>query len=113
MNRILTFAEFAKSFNQKGTDLGNTPKDVDALASSTDQFTADGDGGACADGGKPETIDNDGTDVVALAVKTDGNDDEAGEEFDVNDDGQGSEEEEEFVNGFDDEDGSEEDDAIM
>ena len=41
MDRILTYAEFSTQFDNKGETLGNTEKDVQALASSTDQFTAD------------------------------------------------------------------------
>lgn len=80
MNRILTFAEFAKSFNQKGTELGNSPADVEALASSTDQFTADNSDGACPDGDikQPEVVDGGGDKVITLAVQPD-SDEEGGE----------------------------------
>jgi predicted transcriptional regulator len=67
MERILTFAEFAKSFDQKGTELGNTPADVDALAASTDQFTAGADK-ECPE--TPEMVDGGGEKVVDLVVDT-------------------------------------------
>lgn len=90
MNRILTFAEFAKSFNQKGTELGNSPADVEALASSTDQFTGDKSNGSCPDGEteQPEVVDGDGGKVITLAVQPEGEEDEAPE-----DDAEGKEEE--------------------
>lgn len=86
MNRILTFAEFAKSFDQKGTELGNSPADVATLASSTDQFTGDKNDGACADGDikQPDVVDGGGEKVISLAVQPEG--DESEEEPEENDD---------------------------
>ena len=40
MERILTYAEFSKNFDEQGEVLGNTEQDVQTLASATDQFTA-------------------------------------------------------------------------
>lgn len=84
MNRILTFAEFAKSFDQKGTELGNTPADVEALASSTDQFTGDNSDGSCSDGDikQPDVVggEGDGGKVITLAVQPEGEEEEETEE---------------------------------
>jgi len=83
MNRILTFAEFSKSFDAKGTELGNSPADVEALAKSTDQFTADGGNtGSCEDSDHetPEVVDGGGEKVIALAVQGEDDDDEPAEE---------------------------------
>lgn len=100
MNRILTFAEFAKSFNQKGTDLGNSPADVDALMSSTDQFTADNSNGSCEDG-NIDVVDGSGEKTVALVVggkkgpEAEEEDDDA--IFDEPDEDEDDEEEEDVV----------------
>lgn len=45
MERILTYAEFSKQFDEEGEVLGNTQQDVDALASVTDTLTAPENGG--------------------------------------------------------------------
>lgn len=83
MERILTFAEFAKSFDQKGTELGNSPADVDALAASTDQFTAGADK-ECPE--TPETIDGGGEKVISLAVEPEENGEEVEGELEPEED---------------------------
>lgn len=102
MERILTFAEFAKNFDQKGTELGNSPADVEALAKSTDQFTT-GPDKECPD--SPDVVDGGGEKVVALTVKANGNDE--GEEEMITDD---SEENDDFDNGSPEEEFEGEDD---
>lgn len=41
MDRILTYAEFSKHYDETGTTLGNSKEDVATLAASTDKLTAD------------------------------------------------------------------------
>jgi hypothetical protein len=70
MKRVLTFAEFATSLDQKGPNLGNSQADVDALAASTEQFTADGDS-SCAETDTPKEpakIQHGGDKVMVLAA---------------------------------------------
>lgn len=49
MERILTYAEFAKQFDEEGNSLGNSEADVNTLASAADQFTSPTEDGGCAD----------------------------------------------------------------
>jgi hypothetical protein len=102
MNRILTFAEFAKSFNDKGTELGNSPADVAALAKSTEQFTADGGNTGSdseADTDTPDVVDGGGEKVIALAVQPDGEGDDPEEDDDDEDEENEPEEEDEEGDG--------------
>lgn len=111
MERILTFAEFSKSFDTKGEVLGNSEKDVAALASVTDEFTAPDNEGGCADSGgsslKSTPPIQDDNDIVTIKVDggQDGDSDqegsdEPGEESDKIDDGTPDEQEKEEQDEF-------------
>jgi len=96
MDRILTYAEFSKQFDETGETLGNTEQDVNTLMSSTDDLTAD------AGANEPATSGEGLVDDVASSIEkesapasTVGGDEPIKAEVEVIMDGVGDDKEEE------------------
>lgn len=71
MERILTYAEFAKQFDETGEVLGNTEQDVATLMTSTDQFTADSTESPNGDIPVSVEVSTSSDDIIDMATEED------------------------------------------
>lgn len=99
MERILTFAEFSKNFDDSGESIGNSPADIKSIINAPDEFTSPTqDGGDCSDSAPAAAqvaigaeaspiVQDDAPDVIEL-TKVDGEKEEDSEETPFASDGE-------------------------